>query len=258
MAKGRKSWTILGWLYLGLGVAGAAAAIWLVWSLQASREYNAALQSSADVTVQSREDYLALVPATRSRHTALVFISGSQVDAEAYAVLLRPVAAAGYPVFIVRLPYRRAFLHVQQPIVFERVRRVIADHLESSRWVLSGHSLGGALAALFAQAERSAVAGLVLIATNYPRDFDLSGLNIPVSQIYATNDGLVAPARVRAASKLLPAHTRRLEIAGGNHSRFGRYPEEAFDGEATIARERQEALTRAEIIRLLAEVEVRR
>ena len=258
MANGRKSWTFLGWLYLGLGIAAAVAAIWLVWSLQASREYNAALQSGPDVTVLSREDYLALLPAARNRRTALLFISGSGVDAEAYAVLLRPLATAGYPVFILRLPYERAFLHVQKPIVFERLRRVIADHPEIPRWVFSGHSVGAALSVLFAHAEPAAVSGLVLIATTYPTDVDLSALAVPVSQIYAERDGMVAPGKVQAAGRLLPPHTRWIEIVGGNHSQFGRYTEKVFDGEAAIPRERQEALTRAEISRVLAEVDSRR
>lgn len=218
----------------------------------------AALASGPDVTVRNQEEWLAFIPASRSRRTALLFICGSGADADAYAVLLRPVAEAGYPVFILRLPYLRAFLHVQQPLVFERIRKAIAEGRDIERWVFSGHSLGAALAVLYASAEPAAPAGLVLIASNYPRDVDLTGLRIPVTQVYATEDGLVAPAKALAASRLLPPHTRRVAIEGGNHLQFGRFAQQGIDGDATIPRERQEAETRAEIIRLLAEADSRR
>jgi hypothetical protein len=45
-----------------------------------------------------------------------------------------------------------------------------------------------------------------------------------------------------------------VEISGGNHSQFGRYGHQLFDGTATISREEQEALTRSEILHVLAEV----
>ena len=258
MATRWRPWFLRKWLGLGLALAAVLAMLWFGWSAWKPDVDAEALQSSPDVTVRDQADVLAFLPASGNRHTALVFVCGSAVDAEAYAILLRPVAAAGYPVFIVRLPYTRAFLHIQQPIVFERVRRVIADHPENSKWVLSGHSLGAALSVLFTHAEPAAVAGLALIASSYPTNIDLSGSQMPVTQIYGTRDGLVAPAKVLAASKRLPPHARRLAIEGGNHSQFGRYAEDAFDGVATISREQQEALTRAEVIRLLAEVDSRR
>jgi dienelactone hydrolase len=261
VARGWKYWTLRRWLYPGLGiaaVAAAATAIWLAALLLAQKPGPKALRSSSDVTVQNRTEVLALLPVSGRRRTALIFLCGSAVDARAYAVLLRPVAKAGYPVFVVRLPFRQAPPQAHRPIIFARIRRVIADHPESERWVLSGHSLGAALSVLFAHAEPRALAGLVLIATNHPTDADLTSLEVPVSQIYATHDGMVASADVLAASKRLPPHTRQVEIKGGNHARFGRYGEKGIDGKATISREQQEALTRAEIIRLLAEVDSRR
>ena len=238
--------------------AAAVAATFLPGCGQPPDVETAALESGQGVTVLNEAEVLAFLPATANRQTALIFICGSGADAGAYAVLLRPVAQAGYPVFVVRLPYIRAFLHVQQPLVFERVQRVIATHPDIARWVLSGHSLGAALSVLFAQADPRVISGLVLIATDYPTDVDLSGLPIPVTRIHATHDGLVTPAKLRASRRLLPPQTRSIEVEGGNHAQFGRYHDQGFDGVATISREDQEALTRAEIIRLLAEVDSRR
>jgi hypothetical protein len=40
---------------------------------------------------------------------------------------------------------------------------------------------------------------------------------------------------------------------GGNHSQFGRYGHQLFDGRATISREEQEALTRSAILLALSQ-----
>ncbi len=95
---------------------------------------------------------------------------------------------------------------------------------------------------------------MVLVATTHPKDDDLSFLPIPVTKVYATNDGIAPPDRVLGNRELLPAHTRWIEVAGGNHSQFGRYGHQLFDGTATISREEQEALTRSAILQSLRTV----
>ncbi len=229
--------------------------LWLANTVRTRDDEDATLRSNPAVAVYDDGVVLAISPAPARSRTALIFICGSDVAAEAYAPLLRPVAEAGFPVFVVNLPYRLAPLESHRPIVFDRVRQVIAAHPELANWVVSGHSLGAALAARFAGAEADALSGLVLIATTYPRDEDLSQLRIPVTKIYATNDGLVAVDKVLANKGMLPAHTRWVEIVGGNHSQFGRYDNAFVDGDATISRKEQEAITRAAIIRLLIEVD---
>ncbi|MGC4051800.1 MAG: alpha/beta hydrolase [Paludibaculum sp.] len=56
-----------------------------------------------------------------------------------------------------------------------------------------------------------------MIATTHPRDFSLSGLTIPITKIYATNDGVASVARMRLNAQLLPAATKWIAIDGGNH-----------------------------------------
>ncbi|HEX6096268.1 MAG TPA: alpha/beta hydrolase [Thermoanaerobaculia bacterium] len=45
---------------------------------------------------------------------------------------------------------------------------------------------------------------------------------------------------------------RWVEIRGGNHSQFGHYGHQLLDGHATIARDAQQAITRAAIFDALA------
>jgi pimeloyl-ACP methyl ester carboxylesterase len=120
-----------------------------------------------------------------------------------------------------------------------------------SHWVASGHSLGGALAARLARAGAPRLSALVLIGTTHPKEEDLSALQMPVTKVYGSNDGVAPPDRVRANQKLLPPGTTWIEIPGGNHSQFGRYGHQLFDGTATISREQQESITRAAILEAL-------
>jgi hypothetical protein len=229
--------------------------LWLANSSRTRDVPDTTLASSPAVTVSDDGIVLAFLPAQVQRRTGLIFICGSAVGAEAYASLLRPVAEAGFPVFVMNLPFRLAPLESHRPIVFNRLRQVIVDHPGVTDWVVSGHSLGAALAARFAGAGADSLSGMVLIATTHPQAEDLSQLQIPVTKIYATNDGMAAANKVLANKAKLPAHTRWVEIAGGNHSQFGRYDNPFVDGEATISRAEQEALTRSAIIRLLDEVD---
>jgi pimeloyl-ACP methyl ester carboxylesterase len=211
------------------------------------------LRSNDEVSVLTDATGLTFLPASPKGHAALIFICGSGIAAEAYAPLLRPIAEEGFPVFVVKLPYRFAPLESHKQAAVARAYRVIAAHPEVEKWVIAGHSLGAALAARMARVGSESLSALVLVATTHPKDYDLSFLRIPVTKIYASNDGVAPPDRVLANRGLLPSHTKWVEIVGGNHSQFGRYGHQLFDGTATIRREEQEALTRSAILHVLAE-----
>ena len=51
---------------------------------------------------------LEFLPAASGGAVGLIFFCGSGGSASAYAPLLRPIADAGYPIVIVKLPYRFA------------------------------------------------------------------------------------------------------------------------------------------------------
>jgi predicted alpha/beta-hydrolase family hydrolase len=189
-------------------------------------------------------------PAVAKNTTALTFICGSGVAAQAYAPLLRPIAEKGFAVFVIKLPYRFAPLESHKETAIERVQGVMVAH-PAMRWVVSGHSLGGALALRVAQSESSHVAALVLIATTHPKDTDLSDLKMPVTKIYASNDGVAPRDRILANRNLLPASTTLMEMRVGNHSQFAHYGPQVFDGHATITRESQQSQTREGLVQVL-------
>ncbi|NIR65202.1 MAG: alpha/beta hydrolase, partial [candidate division Zixibacteria bacterium] len=53
-------------------------------------------------------------------------------------------------------------------------------------------------------------------------------------------DGLATQEDIAAAKNLLPADTTWIEIAGGNHARFGYYGPQNGDNSASISQEEQQ------------------
>lgn len=239
------------WIRLGFLLWAVFSTAWLANSMRTRGVDPALLRSDATVTVLDGAATLQFAPVPRTNRTALTIICGSGVAAHAYAPLLRPIAEAGQAVFIVKLPWRFAPFESHKQEAIARTRSLVAAHPEISQWVLSGHSLGGALACRVIQSDGRAFSALVLVGTTHPKRDDLSTLTIPVMKVYGSNDGVAPPHRMFSNRGLLPKDTRWVEIKGGNHSQFGHYGHQLFDGTATISREAQQALTRSALFEAL-------
>lgn len=88
---------------------------------------------------------------------------------------------------------------------------------------------GWLVASALAARRPPTLAGLVLIGTSHPRDVDLSGLDVPVTKLAGTRDGLATPDEVNGNASLLPPQTRWIWVHGGNHSQFGWYGFQPMD-----------------------------
>lgn len=209
------------------------------------------LESDARVSVREDRGTLELLPFAATNVSRLVFLCGAGVSAEAYVPLLRPIAEAGHPVTIVRLPWRLAPLETHKRAAMRRAVEIGEREAGVHGWVLAGHSLGAALASRIAAAAPRGLRAVVLLGTTHPKSFDLSRLKLPVTKVYATQDGVAPREKIEANRHLLPRDTRWVVIEGGNHSQFGHYGHQLFDGLATISREQQQALTRAALLAAL-------
>jgi len=247
----RKRFEIRHWVRSGFLLWAVISTLWLANSMRTRGVDDNVLRSSPTIAVIDRPATLEFLPAAADHQGALIFICGSGVAAQAYAPLLRPIAEARYAVFIIKLPYRFAPLESHKESAVGRARAVIATHPEVSHWVVSGHSLGGALACRVTQSDPAHVSAMVLIGTTHPRQSDLSSLTIPVTKVYASNDGVAPADRMFSNKRLLPAHTKWVEIRGGNHSQFGHYGHQLLDRDATVSREAQQSQTRAALLEAL-------
>ena len=255
--KKRKPSTIRRWIHRAFLTWALISTLWLGNSVRTQGVDPATLRSSATVSVTDETSILEFMPVTANRKTALIFICGSGISAHAYAPLLRPIAEDGYAVFIVKLPFRFAPLESHKQSAVDNTFGLIAAHPEYSRWVLSGHSLGAALSCRAVQKQSNALEEMVLVGTTHPKQDNLTYLTIPVTKIYGSNDGVATPHGVMENKGLLPTHTNWVEIVGGNHSQFGHYGHQLFDGYATVTRSEQQAITRMELLKAINRVEDR-
>lgn len=241
------------WVRRGFIAWAIVSTAWLLNSYRTQGVARSLLTSDAIVAVESSREALSFLPATAAP-SGLVFIAGAGVAAEAYAPLLHPIAEQGHPVFVVRLPYRIAPLEQHRRTAIERATLILRSHEEVARWVIGGHSLGGALACRLATGVPEKVTAIVLIGTSHPKAIDLSRSRIAFTKVYASNDGIATVEMIEANRGLLPRDTRWIEIGGGNHSQFAHYGHQLFDDSATTTREQQQDRTRAALLAALDQV----
>ncbi len=227
-------------------VGALAAIVWLATPYPAHDTAFDALETSATVTVTDVDGLISFRPHDSS-DTGLILYPGGRVAVEAYAPLARRVADAGHLVVLVRMPVGLAVLDA------DAASRVIAEEAGAEVWIVGGHSLGGAMAARFAERNPARVSGLVLLAAYPPSSTDLSNAELAVVSVRGTEDGLVTVEDVDESRRRLPATARFVVLPGGNHAGFGEYGPQQGDGTARLPSDVQQEATAREIIAVLEE-----
>jgi len=236
--------------------AGLIFMIWLWWSFQARNLPEGVMVSDTAVTVTETDTQITFKPTSDQQTTGLLFYPGAMVEPIAYAPLAHTLAKARYLTIIVKLPWGTAPLQSHEDRLWQTTQTIMADEGGIQRWVLSGHSRGAAIATRTIHAHESSFAGLILIGTSHPKEaaFSLANAQIPITKIYASEDGLASVAEVEANQLFLPEQTAWVEIAGGNHAQFGYYGTQLGDGKAKISREDQQAETAVAILAFLEQL----
>jgi dienelactone hydrolase len=244
-------------VWIGAGLVFTVAFIaFNVIGYRATDEARTALETDGAVEVVETGLGITFSPTGQARQTALLFYAGALVEPAAYAPFLRRVAEEGYVAVLVPLPARSAPTERHMREAIARGHTFI-DGSPSSRWIVGGHSKGGAVAAQLVAQDPRATRGLLLVGTTHPRELSLASLPLPVVKVSASNDGLAAPAEVTRFASNLPADTRFVEIAGGNHAQFGYYGLQFGDRRASIPREEQQRQLLDATLGLLVGVEER-
>ena len=212
------------------------------------------LESDEHVRVKTQSSRIVFTPTSDTSGVGLVFFPGALVDPEAYVPFAREVAESGFLVIIQKLPWRLAPFKSHRLQLFKRTRELLKQEQSDRKWVIGGHSKGGALAAEFAANNFTLLSGLLLIGTTHPRERDLSELTIDTVKLVGSKDGLASPEEVEKFQGLLPQNATIVLIEGGNHAHFAWYGWQLGDGFATISREEQHGKTVEETIRLLSRI----
>lgn len=201
---------------------------------------NTYLTSGETVTVTT-EDNIVFLDGAGTEH-ALIFYPGAKVEYTSYVPLFYALAEQGIDCFVVKMPGNLAILGMNKA-------EDIMQEYEYENWYLSGHSLGGAMAANFAADHAEALEGVVLLAA-YPTK-DLSGTELSVVSVYGSEDRVLNAEKLEEGRALMPEDYTELCIEGGNHAWFAYYGEQEGDGVAVISRQEQQEKTIAAILKLL-------
>ena len=154
-----------------------------------------------------------------------IFYPGALVSYDAYLPLMTRLSAKGFKCIIVNMPGDMAFNDSNA------AKRYIKKYSEISRWYLSGHSLGGAMAASYISSNTDKFEGLVLLAAYSTKDLSDSGLR--VLSVYGTNDGVLNWENMEKYKSNLPSDYVDLPITGGNHANFANYGAQKGDNESS-------------------------
>ena len=214
-------------LALALVLLGAVCAVYFGTYSRATPEAAALLQGSDAVQVKAvSKGWLLDGPGTED---ALIFYPGGKVEATAYLPLLTALAEDGVDCFLVRMPLNMAFMDLNAAAAVQ------ADYAYD-RWYIGGHSLGGAMAAVYAAEHGEGLSGLILLAAYATKPLDG---RLAVLELHGSEDGVLNRDKLEQGRQYLPASALSEELAGGNHAQFGDYGPQRGDGTATISREEQ-------------------
>jgi len=209
---------------------GIGFVVWAESPLKPTAAALSALESDSLVTV-TIGDYITFQPANLQPSTGFIFYPGGRVDYRAYAPVLRMIAEQGYFVALVPVSLNLAFFDINA------AAPVLTQHPEIKHWAVSGHSLGGVAASVFAKDHLDQLDGLVFFAS-YPADDSLKNADIKTLSIYGTKD-MAGMEKFEETKVLMPANIKYVVIEGGNHAQFGSYGFQPGDNVATISAKEQ-------------------
>lgn len=191
--------------------------------------------STAHAVLESRQDIvekdgLIYVPSTTTSTTGIIFYLGANVEAIAYLPLADKLSSSGVNVIIVKMPLNFAIFNV------DGADQVIKTYTDIDKWYMCGHSLGGAMASVYASDNQDKVSGLIVLGAYVYGD-------------YPTQNSLTIYGEFNDAFEHKIDMTGAVEkITGGNHAQFGNYGKQLGDADATISAESQQQQTVEAII----------
>lgn len=189
---------------------------------------------ASDITVEYIDNTIVFSPENPT--AGLIFYPGGLVETEAYAPLMEKLAQQNIECILVEMPYYLALFDANA------ARGIQAKYPEITDWYIGGHSLGGAMASLYADRHKDEYEGLILLASYSMVDLT-DGAPIDVLSIRGSNDGVLNMKAYNKKLSNLPDDYVEVVIDGGCHCYFGDYGMQSGDGKPTITLEEQTSET---------------
>ena len=225
----RKSGKLLPCLILIMLVLACAFFLYVRMFYPADRTALTALKSDDAVTV-SQTGYGWFLDGP-SEDTVLVFYPGAKVDETAYAPMLHLLAERGMDVCLVKMPFHLAFFN-------SGAAGLLLEDLPHEHRYVGGHSLGGAMAAVWAAKHGEEIDGVILFAAYLTGALDDGLLEI---NLYGSEDGILNRDKLASGRAFSPERSIEFVIEGGNHAGFGNYGPQKGDGTARISSQEQQS-----------------
>lgn len=204
------------------------------------------LRTDSKVVIKEDKD-IVFEPVGNPAKTGVILYPGGRCDARAYAPILKPLAEAGYLVVLPNMPLRMAVIDAN------RAAKIMATFPAIERWIIGGHSMGGAMAAAFAHNNPGTVAGLFFMGSYAASMHAIPDSDLPVLMISGSRDFITRAAELEAQPERLPAHTKYVSIEGGDHYQFGSFNNGVVTAE--ISRDEQQHQTVASLLSFLGELD---
>lgn len=240
----RRAWRWIVLVFLAVLISGV---IWFLMPLGPLDGADESLSNGENVVVDD-DPWLTFTPVEQAT-TGLIFYPGARVHPVSYAPAARAIAEEGYLTVIVPMPLNMAVLSPN------RAEEVIDAHPEIETWVIGGHSLGGAMAAQFANTHRSLIQGVILWAAYPGVNTSLRNGGQLVQLVYGTNDCISTPEEILATRPRLPEDAEVVAIEGGNHLQFGWYDGQLGSCTPAISLEDQQAIAVEEAVDFLDDLD---
>jgi len=170
--------------------------------------------------------YYEFKPVGITPHNGFIIYPGGLVDVQAYAVLARAIAKAGFLVALVPMP--------DCLVIFGRDRAdaVIDNNPEITTWTIGGHSFGATGVCWYVTGNftnSSKIKGVVLWAGYPDGSQPLTDKPVKVLSLWATNNPRTNKEAIDASKPNLPPDTHYIALQGANHAQFGWYGENETD-----------------------------
>lgn len=173
--------------------------------------------------------------------TALIFYPGAKIEYTAYSPLLMNLSEDGIDCYLVEMPFNLAFLG-------QNSADEIIDSGNYSHYFISGHSLGGAMAASYVNSTNK-TDGLILFAS-----YSTCDIEKPVLSIYGSEDNVLNRQRYDESLSFIDDNLTEVEISGANHAQFAYYGNQSGDGIAKISAKSQQEQSESAIIEFIENI----